>query len=179
MEKNHCWVLSKTHIPVDFPVTILDGKFASFPVCLREKPNKTNQQNHSIAGCIPAPVACFRTVSVVTHAKMLPHWLLWLPQCQRARVKGEVPSLSFSSRMAAPGYPPWGSVLLQAVALDQKGGVRFFQPYRERTKRNTHTLGKLFPTAWVVGPQELLSAKGTSRGYPVVTLAWIPPKTSS
>lgn len=94
MEKNHCWVLSKTHVPVDSPVTILDGKFASFPVCLREKPNKTNQQNHSIAGCIPAPVACFRTVSVVTHAKMLPHWLLWLPQCQRARAKGEVPSLS-------------------------------------------------------------------------------------
>lgn len=116
-------------------------------------------------------------MSVEARAKMPHGWLTWVLPRQRGelavRCRFSAPFLFH----VAPGYPPRGNVLLHAAPLDQKGGrVQFFQPYRERTKRNTHTLGKLFPTAWVVGPQELLSAKGTFRGYPVVTLCGFHPK---
>lgn len=176
MEKNHCSVLCKTQVPVDFPVS--DGKFASFPIYLRKKINKTNKQNYSVAGFFPTVIFCFQNPIVGVPVNMPHRWLTWVLLCQRERAKGEAPFLSPCPLSGLPPvYPPRGNMLFQAVALDQKGGrVQFFQPYRERTKWNTHTLGKLLPTAWVVGPQELLSAKGTSRGYPFVTLCGFHPK---
>ena len=46
----------------------------------------------------------------------------------------------------------------------------------KKKKQNTHTVGGQFPQRVGGGAPELLSAKGTSGGYPAVTTVWIPPE---
>ena len=97
------------------------------------------------------------------------------PSYQRMRAKGEWTPLEPSSPWPRGSRQERAGVLRLVRWDRQEEQLNSLSVLQKKKKQNTHTGGTI-PHCVGGGAPELLSAKGTSGGYPAATTVWIPPE---